>query len=64
MNGYLLRASIALLPRLCTHQQQYCITINPTTTMKKENIKTIINFIITVLTAIASTFCMQSCILQ
>lgn len=65
MNGYLLRASIALLPRLCTHQpQQYCITINPTSTMKKENIKTIINFIITVLTAIASTFCMQSCILQ
>ena len=32
--------------------------------MKKENIKTIINFIITVLTAIASTFCMQSCILK
>ena len=29
--------------------------------MKKENIKTIINFIITVLTAIASTFCIQSC---
>ncbi len=29
--------------------------------MKKENWKTIINFIITVLTAIASTFCMQSC---
>lgn len=56
MNGYLLRAPIALLPRLCTHKS--------TTTMKKENIKTIINFIITVLTAIASTFCMQSCILQ
>lgn len=50
---------------MCTHHpQQYCITIDPTTTMKKENIKTIINFIITVLTAIASTFCMQSCILQ
>ncbi len=29
--------------------------------MEKENWKTIINFIITVLTAIASTFCMQSC---
>lgn len=29
--------------------------------MKKENWKTIINFIITVLTAIASTFCVQSC---
>lgn len=29
--------------------------------MKKENIKTIINFIITVLTAIASAFCVQSC---
>ncbi|WP_337784263.1 smalltalk protein [Prevotella sp.] len=29
--------------------------------MKKENIKTIINFIITILTAIASTFCIQSC---
>ncbi len=29
--------------------------------MKKETLKTIINFIITVLTAIASTFCMQSC---
>lgn len=32
--------------------------------MKKDNIKTIINFIITVLTAIASTFCMQSCMLK
>lgn len=32
--------------------------------MKKENIKTIINFIITVLTAIASTFCMQSGMLK
>ena len=29
--------------------------------MKKANWKTIINFIITVLTAVASTFCMQSC---
>lgn len=29
--------------------------------MKKENWKTIINFIITVLTAIASAFCVQSC---
>ena len=29
--------------------------------MKKENIKTIINFIITILTAIASAFCIQSC---
>ncbi len=29
--------------------------------MKKENIKPIINFIITILTAIASTFCIQSC---
>ena len=29
--------------------------------MKKENIKTIINFIITILTAIASTFYIQSC---
>ncbi|WP_299337122.1 smalltalk protein [uncultured Prevotella sp.] len=29
--------------------------------MKKENIKTLINFIITILTAIASTFCIQSC---
>lgn len=29
--------------------------------MKKENIKTIINFLITILTAIASTFCIQSC---
>ena len=29
--------------------------------MKKETLKTINNFIITVLTAIASTFCMQSC---
>ena len=29
--------------------------------MKKENIKTIINFIITVLTAIISAFCVQSC---
>ena len=29
--------------------------------MKKENIKTIINFPITILTAIASTFCIQSC---
>lgn len=74
MNGYLLRASIALLSRLCNHQTHHkivyhhppqdCVTIKPTTTMKKENIKTIINFIITVLTAIASTFCMQSCILK
>lgn len=74
MNGYLLRASIALLSRLCNHQTHHKIvyhhpttrlcTIKPTTTMKKENIKTIINFIITVLTAIASTFCMQSCILK
>ena len=29
--------------------------------MKKENWKTIINFIITILTAIASAFCVQSC---
>ncbi len=29
--------------------------------MKKENWKTIINFLITVLTAIASAFCVQSC---
>ena len=29
--------------------------------MKKENIKTIINFLITILTAIACTFCIQSC---
>lgn len=29
--------------------------------MKKENIKALINFIITILTAIASTFCIQSC---
>ncbi len=29
--------------------------------MKKENVKTVINFIITILTAIASSFCMQSC---
>ena len=29
--------------------------------MKKENWKTVINFIITVLTAIASAFCVQSC---
>lgn len=29
--------------------------------MKKTTWKTVINFIITVLTAIASTFCMQSC---
>lgn len=74
MNGYLLRASIALLPRLCNHQTHHkivyhpppqdCVIIKPTTTMKKENIKTIINFIITVLTAIASTFCMQSCMLK
>lgn len=74
MNGYLLRASIAFLPRLCNHQTHHkivyhhlpqdCVTIKPTTTMKKENIKTIINFIITVLTAIASTFCMQSCMLK
>ena len=32
--------------------------------MKKENWKAVINFIITVLTAIASTFCMQSCIIK
>ena len=29
--------------------------------MKKENWKTIINFIITILTAIASAVCVQSC---
>ena len=29
--------------------------------MKKENWKSLINFIITVLTAVVSTFCMQSC---
>ena len=29
--------------------------------MKKETLKAIINFIITVLTAIASAFCVQSC---
>ncbi len=29
--------------------------------MKKENWKTILNFLITVLTAIASAFCVQSC---
>lgn len=29
--------------------------------MKKETWKTVINLIITVLTAIASTFCVQSC---
>ena len=29
--------------------------------MKKETWKTVINFIITVLTAIASAFCVQSC---
>lgn len=30
-------------------------------TMKKETIKKVINFIITVLTAVASAFCVQSC---
>lgn len=29
--------------------------------MKKETIKKVINFIITVLTAVASAFCIQSC---
>lgn len=29
--------------------------------MKKETLKTVINFIITVLTAIASAFCVSSC---
>ena len=29
--------------------------------MKKETLKTVINFIITVLTAIASAFCFSSC---
>ena len=29
--------------------------------MKKETFKTIINFVITVLTAITSAFCVQSC---
>ncbi len=29
--------------------------------MKKENWKTVLNFLITVLTAIASAFCVQSC---
>ena len=29
--------------------------------MKKENLKTVINFIITVMTAIASAFCVSSC---
>ena len=29
--------------------------------MKKETLKNIINFIVTVLTAIASAFCVQSC---
>lgn len=30
--------------------------------MKKETLKTVINLIVTVLTAIASAFCVQSCI--
>ena len=30
-------------------------------TMKKENLKAVINFIITVLTAITSAFCVSSC---
>lgn len=74
MNGYLLRASIALLSRLCNHQTHHKIVYHhPPQRLcnhqthhnnEKENIKTIINFIITVLTAIASTFCMQSCILK
>ena len=29
--------------------------------MKKETITKVINFVITVLTAVLSTFCMQSC---
>ena len=29
--------------------------------MKRETLKTVINFIITVLTAIASAFCVSSC---
>ena len=29
--------------------------------MKKETVKRVINFVITVLTAIASAFCVQSC---
>nr|WP_297658770.1 smalltalk protein [uncultured Prevotella sp.] len=29
--------------------------------MKKENIKKVINFIITILTAALSSFCVQSC---
>ena len=29
--------------------------------MKKETLKTVMNFIITVLTAIASAFCVSSC---
>ena len=29
--------------------------------MKKETLKTVLNFIITVLTAIASAFCVSSC---
>ena len=32
--------------------------------MKKETLKTIINFIITVLTAIVSSFCITSCKVQ
>ena len=29
--------------------------------MKRETLKKILNFVITVLTAVASTFCVQSC---
>ena len=34
---------------------------NKKSQMKKETVKTLINFLITVLTAIASAFCVQSC---
>ncbi len=45
----------------CSSCHQFNTQHSTFNTMKKETWKTIINFIITILTAIASAFCVQSC---
>ena len=47
--------------RILAHLYYLFININFPILMKKETVKKIINLVITILTAIASAFCVQSC---
>jgi len=48
------------LDRVRYPELRYLLTLNQMK-MKRETLKKILNFVITVLTAVASAFCVQSC---